>query len=282
MIPFRADLHCHSSCSDGTMKPQELISLASQKNLQALSITDHDTINAYTDDLQLSAKQLGLELLPGVEFSTVLNNVSVHLLGYGFRLDSPQIAALCVRHKNRRTNRYRAILELLNAKGMPITEEELLEVVAASAPSDQPTTVGRPHIALAMIQRGYVGTIQEAFRKYLGDGCSCYVQGEHVTPEETIDVIHQAGGVAIIAHPHLVKDQKILLQLLDMNFDGIECYYSRFPTKDHQRWLKIARHRNWLITGGSDFHGTVKPTISLGCSWIDEELFRRLQARVNP
>lgn len=279
MIPFRADLHCHSSCSDGSLKPLELITLASKKGLQGLSITDHDTIAAYTDEFMETAKKLKLEILTGVEFSTVLNNVSIHLLGYNFSLESPEILALCEKHKKRRTDRYKAILQRLSDHGMPISEEELLKSIAASAPSAQQTVVGRPHIAQMMLQHGYVKTLQEAFKKHLGDGSPCYVQGEHISPEETIKTIHQAGGVAIIAHPHLIRDQRILLKLLNLNFDGIECYYSRFMEKDHRRWLKIARHRNWLITGGSDFHGTIKPTISLGCSWIDEEHFRRLKNR---
>jgi len=279
MIPFRGDLHCHSSCSDGSLKPLKLLALAIEKGLQGLSITDHDTIAAYTPDLFETAKQANIQLLPGVEFSTVFQNTSIHVLGYGFDLKNSVIAALCERHRKRRINRYRAILQLLHEHHMPITEEELLATAAAMAPSDQSTTIGRPHIAQAMLKRHYVESIHEAFKRYLGDGCSCYVQGDYVSPEETIEIIHQAGGVAIIAHPHIIKNPSVLSQLLKLNFDGIECYYSRFSEKDHKRWVKIAQHHHWLITGGSDFHGDIKPLISLGCSWIDEEHFTRIAHR---
>ncbi len=279
MTFFRADLHCHSTCSDGSMRPIELLNHAVEKGLNALSITDHDSIDAYNPQTLTTAIELGLKLISGVEFSTVLNQISVHLLGYDFSLDNQEIASFCEMHKIRRQTRYRAILELLDKLGMPINEDELLNTVAHSAPERLNLTIGRPHIAQMMVQLGYVETLQEAFKKYLGDGCSCYVQGEYVTPEATIDIIHKAGGVAVIAHPHLIKDSSVLLKLLEMNFDGIECYYSKFPPKEHERWLKIANQRNWLITGGSDFHGTVKPTTPLGCSWINDTHLRRLLDR---
>lgn len=282
MVPFRADLHCHSTCSDGTMTPEQLLHHASEIGLKALSITDHDTLDAYTDDILALAKDLKIELLPGVEFSTILNSTSVHLLGYNFSLKDPKILAFCARHKDRRIMRYREILKLLANHGIKIDEEELLTLAIATQPSLKNRIIGRPHIALMMVKLGYVKTIQEAFKKYLGDGCSCYVQGEYITPEETIEILHNAGGIAVIAHPHLINDSKILLRLLAMKIDGIECYYSRFQEKEHKRWVKIAQRHNFLITGGSDFHGDVKPTIPLGCSWIDEEHFRKLQNYVIP
>lgn len=278
MTTFRADLHCHSSCSDGSLPPLQLLALAAEKGLNALSITDHDSIDAYTPETLEKAKQLGIVLIPGVEFSTGIDQTSIHLLGYNFSLQSPEMAALCEFHTDRRIVRYREILKRLNQLGMPIAENDLLAAVAALNPKQKNMIIGRPHIAQMMIKRGYVKTIPEAFKKYLGDGCPCYIQGEYVSPEETIKVIHKAGGVAIIAHPHLIKNPEILKQLLKMDFDGIECFYSKFSMEEHQRWIKIAQHRNWLITGGSDFHGDIKPMISLGCSWIDEEHFNRLQS----
>lgn len=279
MIPFRADLHCHSTCSDGSLTPLQLLELAAEKGLQGLSITDHDSIEAYAPETLERAKQLGIVLIPGVEFSTGINQTSIHLLGYNFSLQNPEVAALCADHSNRRMIRCKAILERLSKLGMPIAENELIEAVAAYNPKQKNQIIGRPHIAQMMIKLGYVQSVTEAFKKYLGEDCPCYVQGEHVSPEKTIEVIHRAGGVAIIAHPHLIKKTEILKRLLEMNFDGIECYYSKFPNAEHQRWIKIANYRNWLITGGSDFHGDIKPTITLGCSWIDEEHFNRLQNR---
>lgn len=284
MTSFRADLHCHSTCSDGSLTPLQLLELAAEKGLKALSITDHDSIAAYTpdaegDSLFERAKQLGITLIPGVEFSSGINQTSIHLLGYNFSLQNSELISFCAEHVNRRKIRCKAILKLLAKMNMPIDEEELLQALAAFGPNGQNRIIGRPHIAQMMVKKGYVQTIPEAFKKYIGEEGPCYVQEKHVSPEKTIEVIRKAGGVAVIAHPHLIKKTEILKRLLEMDFDGIECYYSRFSNREHLRWIKIADRRNWLITGGSDFHGDIKPTIPLGCSWIDEENFNRLKNR---
>jgi predicted metal-dependent phosphoesterase TrpH len=276
MSDFRADLHCHSTCSDGSLSPLEIVHLAKKKGLRGLSITDHDTTEAYVTGIVPLCKELGIELLTGVEFSAMHEDQSVHILGYGYQLHDPHIDALCAKHAARRKERNKAILELLGKHKMPISEEDLI----AALPEDDAKsvrTIGRPHIALAMVKKGYVGSIQEAFKKYIGEDRSCYAHGTALSIQETIDAIHSAKGAAIIAHPHLLPNGKLLKILLEMPFDGIECYYGTFPAKDHKRWIKIAQHRQWLITGGSDFHGTIKPNIELGCSWIDEPTFNTLR-----
>lgn len=276
MSEFRADLHCHSTCSDGTTSPIELVKMAVEKGLSGLSITDHDTLDAYKTAAPL-AQELEIELIPGVEFSAMQGNVSIHLLAYAFPLESSILHDFCLKHKHRRQDRNREILKKLTEKGMPLTEEEVLADMFPNLPS----TIGRPHIALAMLKRGYIQTIQEGFNKFLGEGKSCYAEGKSFSVQETLDKIHQANGLAIIAHPHLINDAKTLKQLLEMNFDGIECFYARFPKESHERWVKIAKHRNWLITGGSDFHGEIKPNISLGSSWVDETHFLPLKQHFN-
>lgn len=275
MTEFRADLHCHTTCSDGSLSPQEIIRLASSIGLKGLSITDHDSIDAYDTALPV-AKELSIEMIPGVEFSANHRNISVHILGYAFSLDNENIRLFCQRHQQRREKRNRAILELLAKHGMPITEDELLASVMEFAPLMH-KSIGRPHIAQAMIHKGYVESVYEAFAKYLKEGKPCYAAGDIFTVEETINVIHQAKGLAIIAHPHLIENAGLLHQLLEMNFDGLEGYYARFPILQEERWIKIAQKKGWLITGGSDFHGVVKPTIPLGCSWVNEAVFRQMQ-----
>lgn len=275
MNPFRADLHCHSTCSDGSLSPVEIVQLAKQIGLSALSISDHDTIEAYKSAAP-AAKEAGIALLTGVEFSAMLNGVSVHILAYGFSAEDPIIQALCDQHTERRHHRNSQMLELLAKHGMPISEEEL--AAACSPDLEQPSkhSTGRPHIALAMMRKGYIDSVHDAFARYLAEGKSCYAPGDSFSVEETLDIIHKAKGLAVIAHPHLQKSNKTLKKLLEMNFDGMECYYGNFPPQRHQKWLKIALNKNWLITGGSDFHGTIKPHIPLGCSWIDEERFQTL------
>jgi predicted metal-dependent phosphoesterase TrpH len=272
MSDFRADLHCHTTCSDGTLTPEEMVKLAHAKGLKGLSITDHDTIEAYHTALPI-AKHYQIPLISGIEFSAMHKNVSVHLLAYSFALNSTLIHEFCHKHVHRRLQRNREILALLTAHGMPVTEEEI------QGNPDEVHTIGRPHIALAMLKKGYISSIQEAFTQYIGEGKPCYTSGGYFSVEETIDLIHRAKGLAVIAHPHLIDNQQTLQDLLQMGFDGIEGYYGRFLSHQQDRWVKIGQKKSWIVTGGSDFHGDIKPNLFLGQSWVGEETFKVLYER---
>ena len=274
MNDFKADLHCHTTCSDGSKTPEEIVMLAKKIGLSGLAITDHDSIAAYNIAYPV-AKAENIKLLTGVEFSTMHNKSSIHILGYGFSPSSPIIEAFCEKHTLRRLERNLAMLKLLEKNHLPVSESELLAASGMDT-ADIKTTIGRPHIAQAMIKKGYVKSIQEAFQKYLGEGKLCYAEGPSYSTEETLELIHQAKGLSVIAHPHLVDNQHVLRDLLAMNFDGIECYYARFNMDQHKRWLKIAEKKNWLVTGGSDYHGDIKPNLPLGSSFVNEELFNHL------
>lgn len=265
MTAFLADLHCHSTCSDGTLSPTQVVYLANEIKLNGLAITDHDTIAAYDEALKM-AQNCHLPLISGVEFSAIHDQTSVHILGYSFSLHSQSLKDFCVQHSQRRSLRNQAILELLTSQGMPITEEEL----KASTPH---AVIGRPHIALIMMKKGYVDSIQQAFQLYIGEGKPCYYPGYKVSVEETLSHIHQAKGLAVIAHPHLIYNTKVVKDLTEMNFDGIEAHYARFNPAQNERWLKIGMRKGWLITGGSDFHGDIKPHLPLGCNGVSEEVF---------
>ncbi|NGX61152.1 MAG: 5'-3' exoribonuclease [Chlamydiae bacterium] len=263
---FRADLHCHSTFSDGTDTPEGLIDQAIEIGLSGLSITDHDTLAAYSRAI-IHAKKRNFPLLPGIEFSAMLKKEPVHILGYGFLLESESIAHLIETHKRRREERNRLILEKLRDLSIRIDEEEIWGGRG---------TVGRPHIARVLVGRGLVDSIEEAFRKYLGDGKVAYVQGTPVSVEETIETIHQGGGKAVIAHPHLLKRSSVIRVLLEMPFDGIEGYYARFPLDQEKRWIHEGEKRGWVITGGSDYHGGNKPQSRLGSSWVGKDVFDAL------
>jgi 3',5'-nucleoside bisphosphate phosphatase len=265
MSSFRADLHCHTTCSDGTLTPTEVVELAAEVGLQGLSITDHDTVAAYGEAMPV-AEKLGIALVSGIELSALHEGASVHILGYAFDLESRPLLELCARCVEWRGERNRAILEKLREAGYPVEDEEL--------PDQQ--VVGRPHIAQALVAKGLISTINEAFRELIGDGCPCYVEGEHVGVEEAIDVIHAAGGLAVIAHPHLIRNQRIVDRLLQMPFDGLEGRYGTMPPWKERRWVRMGEERGWIVTGGSDFHGAVKPHIELGCSWVRDQTFNRL------
>lgn len=268
---FRADLHCHTTCSDGILSPAELIQRAKEKQLQGVSITDHDSINAYPIAI-LEAKKENIDLISGVEFSTSHLETTVHILAYSFSVTNTHIKRFCQKHQERRQERNREILKLLAANNMSINEADL----TASHPG---ATLGRPHIAWEMVKKGYVQSMSDAFHLFIGENKSCYVRGASVSIEEAIDCIHQANGFAVIAHPHLIKEPHIVKDLLKMKFDGLEGYYARMNPKQNERWIRLATKKDWLITGGSDFHGDMKYSIDLGSSWVGEDTFRILKDR---
>ncbi len=267
-MTFRADLHCHSTFSDGTDSPEALIRLAINAGLSGLSITDHDTIAAYQSALPF-AEANNFLLLPGVEFSASHQGHSIHILGYAFSLKSEELHQLCERHRLRRLKRNRTILERLRGLGIKIEESEL---------GCEGHTVGRPHIANMMIEQGSVKTIKEAFDRYLGEGKRAYDPGEQISVTETIETLHAAGGKAVIAHPHLIKRRPTVRQILQMPFDGIEGYYARFSPAHEKEWVGIGTQKHWIITGGSDYHGSNKPFNFLGSSWVGQKTFDALYA----
>jgi predicted metal-dependent phosphoesterase TrpH len=267
-LPFRADLHCHTTYSDGSFTPEELILHAKKIGLSGLSITDHDTVAAYGVAQAVAARE-GLLLGTGVEFSAYEGEVSVHILGYDIDLQALELKQLCLRHESRRLERNRSILKKLEERRMPL-EENL---------PTQGSVIGRVHIATAMIKKGYVKSYKEAFNRFLGEGKPCYVPGPHISVEETIAAIHAANGKAFIAHPQLLGEGKILRTLLEKPFDGLECYYCRSLPQQEKRLLKIAKERGLLFSGGSDFHGVFRQEAPLGCSWVDEETFRKIFSR---
>lgn len=272
---FRADLHCHSYYSDGSDSPEQLILAAKAIGLSGLAITDHDTVEAYDDALDIAAKH-NFPLLTGIEFSASYKNEPVHILAYGFSHKHPAIVELCKRHTLRRKDRNRRILQALKKLGIIITEEELENVRLPQEKSIK-RTIGRPHIAILLMEKGVVSNFKEAFNKYLGEGKAAFDPGERITVEETIRTIHEAKALAVIAHPHLIEKASILRALLKMRFEGLEAYYAKMEPDREQRFVKLAKEHNWLITGGSDYHGLIlKPQNPLGSSWVNEETFNKL------
>lgn len=261
---FKADLHCHTTCSDGTETPEAVIRLAKHLSLQGLSITDHDTIAAYETALSF-AKEVDLLLVPGVEFSAWHREEPVHVLGYAYSLESESINSFCLRHRQRRKERNRGIIHRLNKLGIQITLEEV--------EAHHEGTIGRPHIALILMKKGIVSSVKEAFQRYLAEGKPGYEPGERFSVEETIECIHQGKGFAILAHPQLIQRSTTVRNMQDMPFDGLEGYYASMSSDIEKKWIDIAKEKNWIITGGSDFHGDIKPQNHLGSSWVNEETF---------
>lgn len=267
----RYDLHCHSTASDGELSPVELLKKAKNKGLTGISITDHDTVGAYTDETFAEASRLGLELIPGVEFSSYLGKEGIHVLGYFLDLSSPMLQAFCKKHQSRRWERNRKILKLLMQNNMPIDESELEEFTDS--------VVGRPHIAKLMSRHGYVKDEREAFRKYLSEGKPCFSWGTPISLDETLRLIHAAKGLAFLAHPILIKRKRIFEQALSYPFDGIECYYGNFERDKVEPFIKRAEENRLLKSGGSDYHGPSFTKADLGRSFITKELLELIKMR---
>jgi predicted metal-dependent phosphoesterase TrpH len=256
------DLHAHTTASDGSFSPTELVALAQEKGLSALGITDHDTIGGWDEALQ-AGQQRCIEIVPGVELSVSYERGRYHLLGYYV---DPQSAIIETLQKIQvaRTNRNDVIFENLQALGLPLEPDEVWAFAGEGG------VLGRPHFARAMMARGYVKSTQEAFDLYLADGKPAYATKQVLTPQEAIEGIHQAGGVAVWAHPPFNRKvewdeyEDILREWIGWGLDGLEIYYSLYTPEDAQWCGQMAQKYNLLGSGGSDFHGVSKPTVFLG------------------
>lgn len=272
-MEYRADLHCHSTFSDGQLTPSELLYLAKKVGLSGISITDHDSIAAYTEELFDLSNELNIDLLTGVEISSAIKEETVHILGYGFDHKSRELKDFLARVQNKRYERNISILKKLASLNISIDETELYGDARFSHSS-----IGRPHIAQIMVEKGYVKDYKSAFNLYLKDGGNCYEVGEKFLPTEIIDFLHKCKAKAILAHPQQITKKKVLDALLEMNFDGLEAYYGKMMLHQEARWVRLANKKGWLITGGSDFHGETKAFVDLGSSWISKEIFDQIRS----
>lgn len=263
----RVDLHVHSTASDGTHTPAEIIERAAALGLGALAITDHDTVDGARAAIAAGIPA-SLHFFTGIEISAASPpfypcRASFHVLGYGIRLDDPELnAALTVLQKARR-DRNPGMIERLRAMGMDISMAEL----CADAGDGQ---IGRPHIARLMIKKGYVGTFDEAFDRYIGAGRPAYVDKYRISCGKAIDLIRNAGGIAVLAHPGLLHPlenigfEDLVGGLKAMGLGGIEVYYPEHSPEQTAAYRRAAEQFNLIMTGGTDYHGAIKPGIELG------------------
>jgi predicted metal-dependent phosphoesterase TrpH len=263
---FQADLHCHSTASDGTLSPSEVILAAKIKNLAAVALVDHDTV-AGIDAAYQQAKSVQIHFISGVELSTSYKGKSVHVLAYGFNHQSEIFQEFLEKMQLYRNERNAQIIALLEQHQILISPSLFL---------DHPNSLGRVHIANDMVEKKYVKTFQEAFYKWIGDRACCYVPGKKPTIDECIRIVHQAGGKLFLAHPHLMDLSLAQKILKEFAWDGIEAYYGRFGNDMQLPWVNLAKKKHLLISGGSDFHGAVKPESYLGSSFIDETCYQAL------
>lgn len=256
----RLDLHLHTTFSDGSRTPTDVLALASKANVSAVAITDHDTVNGLPEAIQ-AGRTLGIEVVPGIELSSRWGNTEVHILGYFLDWNNAELHRHLTRFQDARHVRNPRIIEKLNSLGVHLTYDDV-KILAGDA------SIGRPHIARVLIEKGYVTSAKEAFDRYLADGALAHVPRELPEPAEAIAVIRAARGVAVLAHPSWLDRSegiyKISEQLKAAELGGIEVYYSTHRPEQTETYLDVARRLDLLVTGGSDFHGVTKPDIEVG------------------
>jgi predicted metal-dependent phosphoesterase TrpH len=272
-MAFSVDLHTHSTASDGIYSPTELLHKAHEVGLRVLALTDHDTTNGVTEAAD-AARTLGIELIPGIELNTDTEGGEVHVLGYFPEWQRPDFQEVLKTLRNARERRGQRMVELLNEQGINVTWERVHEIAQGA--------VGRPHVARALMEAGYVQSIGEAFERYIGTGCRAYVPRYRMSPVDATHLIDSANGLPVIAHPldlpGLTRLRDWLPELCAAGMVGLETYYGPY-TPDNEATLRVLAEEYQLIpTGGTDFHGPgIHPT-PLGGRYVPEEAVERLKA----
>lgn len=258
------DLHAHTTASDGTLTPTQLIYKAQENGLAALAVTDHDTIGGLQEAAQ-AANDAGIDFVPGVELSVEDDAGRFHMLGLLLDSDNAALRDTLVEIRKSRAARNTLMADRMKELNLPVTMDD----VQAEAGEDA-QVVARPHFARALIKKGVVSTVQEAFDQYLATGKPLYLPKQVLTPAQAVALIHNAGGLALMAHPGLVplSDDAFAARVeslaADAGLDGLEAYYSQHSPAQTERFLELARRLGLAVSGGSDFHGSPKPHIELG------------------
>ena len=275
------DLHMHSSCSDGTLSPEELVAAALEAGLEAAALTDHDTVSG-VDRFLRSATGTPLHAVPGVELASMLFNKDIHIVGLFIDPGDPALLSAMEQMRLWREERNVQMVEKLRSKGYEITMDEVLTEAGGES-------VGRPHMASVLLRKGYFPDMQSVFNRLIGRNGSCYVLRKYYPVNDCIGLIHGAGGLAIWAHPlHAAHGaratlRKIGSRLVNYGLDGLECHYSMFSEEQRRDALEFAQARTLLISGGSDYHGASHPQVKMGTGIdgnlaIPYEIYERLLA----
>jgi 3',5'-nucleoside bisphosphate phosphatase len=257
----RLDLHLHTTHSDGSFTPAEVIDLAQKAGVTALAITDHD-ITTGVPEATVAGRERGIDVIPGIEISSILGDSELHILGYYLNCQDARLNERLALLRESRHRRNPKIIERLQAAGIDITYDE----VRALAGTD---SVGRPHIARVLMEKKVVASAKEAFDQWLANGRPAYVPRELPTPAEAIQWIKAAKGLPVLAHPTWVKTTEgtltdLVRRLKADGLEGVEVHYSTHTARQTREYLALAKQLDLLVTGGSDFHGVTKPDIGVG------------------
>jgi len=273
------DLHTHTTFSDGLYTPEELMEYASRKGLKAISVTDHDTIDSH-DESAYWAKHYNIEFVPGVEIEAAYENIELHILGYYIDPANKELLKTLESLRNMRDARNNKIIDIFKNDGINVTVEDIQTLTGDKI-------ISRPHFAKFLVDNGYYDSVSSAMRNYLGRGQRAYVERPLPTPAEAFDIIKKASGIPILAHPvqyrlDYTREEKMLKELKFCGLAGIEAIYSVNSLEDTRRYINLAKKYALLITGGSDFHGEIKPGLDLGTGygdlWVDYSVLEGLKS----
>jgi len=265
-----ADLHLHTNFSDGTFSPEEVVRRGKRAGLAALALTDHDSVEG-CPRMASACKAAGIEFIAGSELTVELKETELHILGYFLDVTNQTLLAELSRFQIVRQNRIREMVARLNELHLPLGVEEVFDLANCRAP-------GRPHIARALVLAGHCASHDEAFQQYLKKGRPAWVPKAKMSAFEAIELIHQAGGLAVMAHPGLNRADDLIPELVATGLDGLECFHTKHTSRLAHRYLEMAKALNLLVTGGSDCHGKTKGRPLIGTVKLPYEHVEKLKA----
>jgi hypothetical protein len=270
-----ADLHLHTNFSDGTFTPEELVLHAQKHGLACIALTDHDTVEGCARAAAACAA-VNMDFIPGSELTAEHDDTEVHILGYFLDMQNPVLLERIAKFQAVRQNRIHEMVAALNKLGLPLKAESVFALANCKSP-------GRPHVARALVKEKLIGSLDEAFDRFLKKGRPAWVPKTKMSALESIQLIHQAGGIAVMAHPGLNRTDDIIPALVEAGLDGIECFHTKHSTVMSERYLEIAEKHHLLVTGGSDCHGYSKNRPLIGSVRVPfmyvEKLFAAHQKR---
>ncbi|WP_026485723.1 PHP domain-containing protein [Caldanaerobius polysaccharolyticus] len=267
----KADLHVHTSASDGALSPSEVVKLAFKNGIKAIAITDHDTVDGIEPAMRAS-EAYGVEIIPGIEINSESDLEDIHILGYYINYKDARLIDFLADLLKKREERAKKIISILWDLGLKISLKEVKEVGGKY--------IGRPHIARVLLQHGYVSSVKEAFDKYIGRGCPAYVPRSNLSPYDAIQMIKSNGGVAVLAHPGLLKSYDIIGRLKEAGLEGVEAYHTKHTAQQTEEILEIAQAYDLIVTGGSDFHEIdMESNVTIGSTCISCDVIKILKLR---
>jgi len=271
-VPGAVDLHSHTTASDGTLTPRELVREAVRRGVRVLAITDHDSTDGLAEAMAEAAEHPPLTIVPGIEINCDVEGAEIHILGYCMDFEAGWFQDFCRHQREQRRERVRRIAARLAELGLPVDLREVFALV-------QEGSAGRPHVARAMVARGYVKSVREAFDKYLGAGKPAHVPRAKLAPADAVRLIRRAGGVPVVAHPGLADRDALIPELVAAGLMGIESYYPEHSAAQTASYVQMCKDRGLVATGGSDFHGPKVRAAGLGAPAVAMAVWEALKAK---